>query len=300
MTGKWTLPLAALAFSLTVTPFSAFAAEGDAPPPPGEQQRPEELPPPPGDRRRPGKPLPRPGRERRGPGLSEEQRMKLEELNRRIAEALAAYRAEPNDSTKAALKERITERFELQQMFAIERVEKMLARERERLENKDQEIDRQLERLLRPSREKPQGPPRAEHMRPEERRRPDGKRPEPGRREARGPFGKVLTPEEGREAREITLALLKAEAVTPDERDSALELLQDSQRQTIIRELLAQMRPDESLMLTLFYLEECSIEEIHQITSLSNVNIKTKLHRARKHLYEQLKARMGKETNELL
>ena len=60
------------------------------------------------------------------------------------------------------------------------------------------------------------------------------------------------------------------------------------------------MRPDESLMLTLFYLEECSIEEIHQITSLSNVNIKTKLHRARKHLYEQLKARMGKETNELL
>ena len=29
-----------------------------------------------------------------------------------------------------------------------------------------------------------------------------------------------------------------AEAVTPDERDSALELLQDSQRQTIIRELL--------------------------------------------------------------
>ena len=91
-----------------------------------------------------------------------------------------------------------------------------------------------------------------------------------------------------------------AEAVTPDERDSALELLQDSQRQTIIRELLANMRPDESLMLTLFYLEECSIEEIHQITSLSNVNIKTKLHRARKHLYEQLKARMGKETNELL
>ncbi|WP_294481210.1 hypothetical protein [uncultured Victivallis sp.] len=216
MTGKWTLPLAALAFSLTVTPFSAFAAEGDAPPPPGEQQRPEELPPPPGDRPRPGKPLPRPGRERRGPGLSEEQRMKLEELNRRIAEALAAYRAEPNDSTKAALKERITERFELQQMFAIERVEKMLARERERLENKDQEIDRQLERLLRPSWEKPQGPPRAEHMRPEERRRPDGKRPEPGRREARGPFGKVLTPEEGREAREITLALLKAEAVTPE------------------------------------------------------------------------------------
>lgn len=37
MTGKWTLPLAALAFSLTVTPFSAFAAEGDAPPPPGDR-----------------------------------------------------------------------------------------------------------------------------------------------------------------------------------------------------------------------------------------------------------------------
>ena len=31
MTKKWTLPLAALAFSLTVTPFSTFAAD-EAPP----------------------------------------------------------------------------------------------------------------------------------------------------------------------------------------------------------------------------------------------------------------------------
>ena len=219
MTKKWTLPLAALAFSLTVTPFSTFAADEAPPPPPDERIDSGELPPPPpGERPAPEKRLPRPERIRRAPGMDEEQRMKIEELNSRIAEALAAYRAEPNDSTKAALKEQLVERFELQQKFAIERAEKILARERERLENKDQEIDRQLERLLRPRREKPQGRPRAEHMRPDERRRPDGKRPEPGRRDAAGArgFGRALTPEEGRQVREITLELLKADAVTPE------------------------------------------------------------------------------------
>lgn len=91
-----------------------------------------------------------------------------------------------------------------------------------------------------------------------------------------------------------------ADTITPDERDSALDLLQSEQRQEVVRRLLAQMRPDESLMLTLFYLEECSIEEIHQITSLTASNIKIKLHRARKHLYEKLREYMGKETKELL
>ena len=215
MNGKWTLPLAALAFSLTVTPFSAFAAKEDVPPPP------------PGERQGPGAEnrLPRPERERRGPGMPEEQRLKLEELDRKVGEALEAYRAEPNDTTKAALKARIAERFELQQKFAIERAEKMLAREKERLENKDQEVDRQLERMLRPRREKPQGPPRGERMRRADHRQPDGpgrpegERPEPGRRGiagARGAFGRALTPEEGRRTREIMRELLKADAVTPE------------------------------------------------------------------------------------
>ena len=211
MNGKSMLSLAALAFSLTVTPFSLFAAREEVPPPPG----------------RPGmeKRLPDPERERRGPGMSEEQRLKLKELDRKVGEALEACRAEPNDTTKAALKARIAERFELQQKFAIERAEKMLAREKERLENKDQEVDRQLERMLRPRREKPQGPPRGERMRKMERKhsdgpgRPEGERPESGRRGiagARGAFGRALTPEEGRKVREITRELLKADAVTPE------------------------------------------------------------------------------------
>lgn len=209
MNEKWKLPLAALAVSLTMAPFASFGAEEEPPPPPPAEQR------------EPGRLPPGPMREKRFPGLNQEERAKLDELNRKVAEALDAYRAEPNDTTRAALKERLVERFEQQQKFVIEHAEKMLAREKERLENKEKEVDRQLERMLRPRRERPDAPPRGEHMRPADRKRPggpEGKRPE-ARREGAGPrgeFGRVLTPEEGRKVRELTRELVKAESVTPE------------------------------------------------------------------------------------
>lgn len=48
-----------------------------------------------------------------------------------------------------------------------------------------------------------------------------------------------------------------------------------------IKSLLKTLKPNEYSVITLFYLEEKSIEEIAEITSLSKVNIKVLLHRAR-------------------
>ena len=63
---------------------------------------------------------------------------------------------------------------------------------------------------------------------------------------------------------------------------------------------LKQLPSDEALLLTLFYLEECTIEEIHQITVYTETNVKTKLFRARKHLYVILKEKMNLQTADLL
>ena len=57
---------------------------------------------------------------------------------------------------------------------------------------------------------------------------------------------------------------------------------------------------DESLLLNLFYLEECSIADISQITELTPSNIKVKLFRGRKHFYETLQLMMKKETVSVL
>jgi RNA polymerase sigma factor (sigma-70 family) len=57
-----------------------------------------------------------------------------------------------------------------------------------------------------------------------------------------------------------------------------------------INEALKRINPRESLALRLFYLEECSIEEITEITGWTTANIKVILHRARAHMKQALEA----------
>ncbi len=68
-------------------------------------------------------------------------------------------------------------------------------------------------------------------------------------------------------------------AVEPD----AIASLHAEEQKEIINGILDSLRPAESLLLRLYYLEEKSIEEIEQITGLSHSNSKVLLHRARKH-----------------
>lgn len=61
-----------------------------------------------------------------------------------------------------------------------------------------------------------------------------------------------------------------------------LERINEKERKLVINETLDKMPKDESLLLTLYYLEENSIKDIVLITGLGESNIKVKLHRARK------------------
>lgn len=92
---------------------------------------------------------------------------------------------------------------------------------------------------------------------------------------------------------------IKQDQITTDEIDSASSLLEREDRKEVVRAVLQMLPKDESLLLTLFYFEECSIEEIHQITELTHSNIKVKLFRARKRFYEIIRKKMKQEISEI-
>ncbi len=79
-----------------------------------------------------------------------------------------------------------------------------------------------------------------------------------------------------------------------------IESLDSIKRKEIIELVLSKMPADESISITLFYLEEFSIEEVAEITGWSNSNVKVKLFRGRKRFYELLKTYMKTEINCLL
>jgi len=67
-----------------------------------------------------------------------------------------------------------------------------------------------------------------------------------------------------------------------------LEALQVREREQFVKEAINRLPKTEALIITLYYLNESPIEEIQQITGLSNSNIKVKLFRARKVLGKEL------------
>lgn len=66
-----------------------------------------------------------------------------------------------------------------------------------------------------------------------------------------------------------------------------------------IQAALQELNFNERLCITLHYLNEFSIPEINQITSLSQANIKVLLHRGRKSLYAILKSLLKEELTQL-
>lgn len=60
-------------------------------------------------------------------------------------------------------------------------------------------------------------------------------------------------------------------------------------RQQVLGRALARLKPDERSVVTLFYYQELSLQEICDVTDLSLSNVKILLHRSRKKLLEILK-----------
>jgi len=73
-----------------------------------------------------------------------------------------------------------------------------------------------------------------------------------------------------------------------------IEILDEKDVKAHLDKAMGKLPRDLSLILTLFYLEENSIKDIVQITGLSQVNVKVKLHRARNQLAGILKSMPGK------
>jgi len=82
--------------------------------------------------------------------------------------------------------------------------------------------------------------------------------------------------------------------------NNELNRLQQEEQTNIIKGALNKLTEKENTVLTLYYLNENSIEEINKITSLSRQNIKVILYRARKKLYKELNYLLRNELETIL
>src|SRR4051794_20272713 len=67
-----------------------------------------------------------------------------------------------------------------------------------------------------------------------------------------------------------------------------------------IQVALQKINANERLCLTLYYLSELSVEEIHELTSITTSNIKVLLYRGRKNLYIALHRHLKNEITHLI
>lgn len=79
-----------------------------------------------------------------------------------------------------------------------------------------------------------------------------------------------------------------------------LETLKEEEQKKYVRQAVDRLPEKDALIITLFYLNENSIEEIQQITDLSESNVKVKLFRARKKLKTELAELLNEELNTIL
>jgi RNA polymerase sigma-70 factor (ECF subfamily) len=66
-----------------------------------------------------------------------------------------------------------------------------------------------------------------------------------------------------------------------------------NEQQVLLEKALKHLTDDDNLLITLFYKGDNSIEDISAITGLSNSNVKVRLHRIRKKLYDDMNAMMA-------
>lgn len=79
-----------------------------------------------------------------------------------------------------------------------------------------------------------------------------------------------------------------------------IESYKIKEQQKFVKEVIDALPTMEGLLVTLFYIDENSIEEIHSITGLSVTNIKVKLFRARKKMKKRLEHILKGESKSLL
>jgi len=77
--------------------------------------------------------------------------------------------------------------------------------------------------------------------------------------------------------------------------DNALSRLENEERNQAIQKCLAKLPSDDAVILTLYYFEDQSLDEISKVIGLTPNNVKVKLFRSRKKLATIMKAQLEPE-----
>ena len=78
--------------------------------------------------------------------------------------------------------------------------------------------------------------------------------------------------------------------------DNAFEKLATEERHLAIRQCLDQLPSEDNFLMTLYYFEELSLDEISKIVGLTPNNVKVKLFRSRKKLATIMRSQLDNET----
>ncbi|RLD73869.1 MAG: RNA polymerase subunit sigma-24 [Bacteroidetes bacterium] len=76
-----------------------------------------------------------------------------------------------------------------------------------------------------------------------------------------------------------------------------IEAIKNGEQKKYVAKAISNLKEMDALLITLFYLNENSVEEIEQITGLTKTNVKVKLYRARKKLFNELSLLLKDELN---
>lgn len=90
------------------------------------------------------------------------------------------------------------------------------------------------------------------------------------------------------------------EFLEPADTVRELEKFHDQEQKKYVNKALEKLPGEDASIVSLFYINDCSIEEISEITGLGQSNVKVKLFRARKRLHEELHQMLKHEVNELI
>lgn len=84
-----------------------------------------------------------------------------------------------------------------------------------------------------------------------------------------------------------------------DEIKEDINRLGYDEQKKIVDQILRELNPEESVMITLFYFKENSTEEISEILGMTQSNVKVKLHRLRKKLLLEVNEILHKQNKEI-
>lgn len=85
----------------------------------------------------------------------------------------------------------------------------------------------------------------------------------------------------------------------PDSYANGFDNLVRNDKISFVNKAIENLSESENLVITLYYLNECSIVEMGQITGWNTSTIKTRLYRARQNLYLEISKLLGNEKNNI-